>query len=112
MIIKKALRKKELNTKNWKIWDYPISKDIGIAVQEISGRAPAAGATINKVCKEIVYVIRGSGHIFINGRKSAISEGDAFVISPEERSFITGKMRIITITSPDWYPRQCEKVEE
>lgn len=47
------------------VWEYPINdKDINIGVAQINGRYPEKGYAINEKCKEIIYVISGSGVLY------------------------------------------------
>lgn len=42
--------------------DYPMTDaDINVAVIKINGRSPKAGYQINTTCKELLYIMSGSG---------------------------------------------------
>mgnify|MGYP001607984401 CR=1 FL=1 len=116
MIIKKNQRKKEKISGKGIIYDYPVkSKKMGFSVQELDertpGRIPERGEYKNKICNEICYVISGKGSVFINNKKINISEGDIYFVKPNQKSFlIAKKIKILTITKPDWYKEQCEVV--
>ena len=42
-----------------------------------------------------------------------MKKGEVIVINPKEKSYlIAKKVKMITITVPDWYPAQCKNVRE
>lgn len=113
MIIKKGQTKKERIAKGGIVYDYPVkSKEMGFSVQELNGRVPDEGAYKNKICKEICYVIEGSGKIFIDDEELILDEGDIYFIEPGQKSYIMAEgLKLLTITQPDWYEEQCEVVQ-
>jgi mannose-6-phosphate isomerase-like protein (cupin superfamily) len=57
--------------------EYPMDdKDINGAVIELSGRYPVKGRTMNEKCKEMAYVIGGSGKIVVEDKEIQLNEGD------------------------------------
>lgn len=45
--------------------DYPCQdKDINFAVININGRSPKSGYQVNTGCKELLYIISGSGTLY------------------------------------------------
>lgn len=112
MIIRKGETKKE-GISNGIVWDYPMpSKETGLAVQELNGRVPEKGRFLNKICNEICFVIKGSCTLFLDEKKFDIYEGDVFIIKHGQKShLIANKLKMLTITSPDWHPEQCEIVD-
>ncbi|VVB60637.1 Uncharacterised protein [uncultured archaeon] len=113
MLIGKGRRKKEQLQKKAIVWDYPMpSEDIGFAVQELNGRVPDSGWMRNKICNELCFVIKGKGIVFVESEKYEINEGDVFIISPGKKSYIVANgLKILAVTSPNWYAEQCESVE-
>ena len=114
MIIRKCERKMEQIAKTGFVWDYKLPDEgIGIAVQKLNGRVPDSGQLMNTVCNEICYVISGSGIVFIEDEKYEVGEGDIFTIDAGQKSYIIAKdLHFVAVTSPDWYPEQCETVDE
>lgn len=114
MLIKKKQRTKEQFGNNGLVWDYPMPEDkIGIALQELDGRVPDSGWGRNNICYEVCYAISGTAEVFVGDRKYEVAEGDIFVIKPREKSYIIGHdLKILTVTSPNWYKEQCEILVE
>ncbi len=114
MLIKKKDSIKEVDTKECKIWDYRLpSQDTGISVQKIAGRFPKAGWSRNNVCKEVCFVLSGAGVVCVGNKNHKVAKGDVVVINPGEKSYVRAKsMEILVVTSPDWYPDQCEFLEK
>jgi len=107
MIIKKSERKKHINSPICTAYEYDTGdKDINIAFIEISGRYPDKGRVMNKVCKEIVFVVKGKGKVVIDGKELLISEGDALFIQPNQKYYFDGKLEITASCHPTWYPEQ------
>jgi mannose-6-phosphate isomerase-like protein (cupin superfamily) len=107
MIVKKSERKKHFNSSKCIAYEYPLEdKDINIACIEINGKYPDKGRVMNKVCKEIVFVVKGKGKVVIDGKELLISEGDAIFIQPNQKYYFDGKLEITTSCHPTWYPEQ------
>jgi mannose-6-phosphate isomerase-like protein (cupin superfamily) len=82
-------------------------KDLDIARITIDGRYPAKGHLINKVIKEIIYVLGGSGVVGVGDKEYILRPGDAVFIKPKERYYLRGKsMRLLVPCSPAFYPEQ------
>jgi len=111
MIIKKADTNIEHFAKG-KIFDYPLPDGkIGISYQEHNGRVPNKGWGVNKVCYEIYFIVDGKASIFIDNEKAIIEKGDIVIIYPNQKSYIiTNNLKLVTITSPNWYKKQYEEV--
>jgi mannose-6-phosphate isomerase-like protein (cupin superfamily) len=111
-LIKKSERVKHVNSPACIAYAYEHKdKDINIAFIEIKGRYPDKGRVVNKVCKEIVFVVKGKGKIEVNGKELLISEGDSVLIQPNQKYFFEGKLEIIAACSPTWYPEQHLEVD-
>lgn len=89
-------------------WD---DKDINGAVVELSGRYPDKGRAVNLKCKELAYVVKGSGKVAIEGKEIEIQERDLILIEPGERYFWQGNLIMFMSCTPAWYPEQHKEVE-
>jgi mannose-6-phosphate isomerase-like protein (cupin superfamily) len=107
MLVKKSERKKHFNSSKCIAYEYPLEdKDINIAFIEINGRYPDNCRVTNKICKELIFVIKGNGKIEIDNKEFLINEGDSVLIQPNQKYFFEGKLEIITSCHPAWYPEQ------
>ncbi|MCK5084230.1 MAG: cupin domain-containing protein [Candidatus Pacebacteria bacterium] len=92
--------------------EYPLGdKDINGAVIELDGRYPDRGRTVNLVCKEMAYIIKGFGKLVIEDKETELREGDLVLIEVGEKFFWEGNMRIFMPCTPAWYPEQHKEVE-
>ncbi|MDO8663406.1 MAG: cupin domain-containing protein [Candidatus Wildermuthbacteria bacterium] len=92
--------------------EYPLGdKDINGAVIELTGRYPGKGRVINLRCKELAYVIKGSGKVVVEGKEVKLQEGDLILIEPGEKFFWEGNMTMFMPCTPAWYPEQHKEVE-
>lgn len=92
--------------------EYPLEdKDINGAVIKINGRYPEKGRTVNLVCKELAYFLKGSGRVVIEGKEIKFKEGDLVLIEAGEKFFWEGDMEIFMPCAPAWYPEQHKEVE-
>lgn len=92
--------------------EYPLGdEDINGAVIKLSGRYPDEGRVVNEECKELAYVISGSGVLVIEGKKVELSEGDMVLIEPGERYYWDGSMTMFVPCTPAWSPEQHKEVE-
>ncbi len=113
MLIKKEKVKFKRNSKSCSVWEYELpSRSLGFAVAKITGRYPESGASLNKKCDEIYYVMKGKGKIYYDGRLYKIKKGDAFLIKRGKKYWVEGKNLILALpTSPAWYPEQYKNVK-
>ena len=92
--------------------EYPLGdKDINGAIVELTGRYPNTGRVVNLKCKELAYVIQGSGRIVVENEEINLKEGDLILIEPGEKYFWDGNLTIFTPCTPAWYPEQHKEVE-
>ena len=111
-MIKKSERKKHANSPKCIAYEYPLGdKNINIAFIEIKGRYPDKGRVTNKVCKELVFVVKGKGKIEVDDKKLLISEGDSVFINANQKYFFDGNLEIVTPCYPAWYPEQHVEVD-
>lgn len=86
-------------------------KDINGAVIEINGRYPDKGRAMNTKCKEMAYVVKGSGRAVVEGKEIKFKEGDLILIEAGEKFFWEGKMTIFMSCIPAWHAGQYKEVE-
>lgn len=87
--------------------EYPLKdKDIGGAVIEIRGRYPDKARIVNLECKELIYVLEGSGKVFVEGKASNFTKGDMFVICPKEKYYWQANCVVLICCTPPFDPKQ------
>ena len=92
--------------------EYPLGdKDINGAVIKLNGRYPDKERTVNLECKELAYIIKGSGILVIEGEEIKLNEGDLVLIEMGEKFFWEGNMKIFVPCTPAWHPEQHKEVE-
>ena len=98
---------------NAKVFEYNLCyKDIDWCIAEVSGRFPDKGWVMNTVCKEMVYIISGSGKIVIDGKgETHFETGDVVLVEPNEKYYWVAKAKLGITCSPTWYPEQHKTVE-
>ena len=91
--------------------EYPMGdKDINGATIELNGRYPDTGRVVNEVCKELVYVIEGTGILAVEGEEVQLAHGDLALIEPGEKYFFDGKLKLFVPCVPAWYPEQHKNI--
>lgn len=112
-VIHKNQTKVFKNSKVCTAIEYPLGdNDINGAIIELNGRYPDKGMVVNLECKELAYVIKGSGNLVVENRKVALREGDLALIEPGEKYFWEGDMTIFVPCTPAWYSEQHKEVAE
>lgn len=92
--------------------EYPLGdKDINGAVIELDGRYPDKGRVVNLKCKELAYVISGSGRIVLNDKEMNFNEGDLILIQAGEKYFWEGRVAMLMSCTPAWYPEQHKEIK-
>ena len=93
--------------------EYPLEdKDINGAVIELNGRYPDKGAVVNQKCKELAYIVKGSGKLVVEGKETLLNEGDLALIEAGEKYYWEGNMTMFMPCTPAWYPEQHKEVAE
>lgn len=110
-IVKNQQTKIFQNSKVCKAIEYPLGdKDINGAVIELNGRYPDKGRVVNLKCKELAYVVKGSGKLIVEGKEVELNEGDLALIEPGEKYFWDGNMTMFMPCTPAWYPEQHKEI--
>jgi mannose-6-phosphate isomerase-like protein (cupin superfamily) len=92
--------------------EFPFGdKDLNIAVVTVHGRYPDKGHLMNKVCKEIAYVVSGKGSVGVDNEVHELNPGDAVLIEPGERFFWEGEqLQMLMPCAPAFFPEQHVEV--
>mgnify|MGYP001558260081 FL=1 len=92
--------------------EYPMNdKDINAAVGKITGRYPDSNRVVNTKCKELAYVISGSGKVVVEDKEYLLNVGDVVLIEPGERYYWEGHFDVFMPCTPAWYSEQHQEVE-
>ena len=112
-VIKKNDAEKGTNSEVCKTIEYSFGdKDIDLGVATITGRFPESGYGMNTICKELVYVLEGTGSLFIEGREITFSEGDSILIEKNEKYFWKSDYcKISMACTPAWSREQHEMIQ-
>ena len=111
-IIRKNQAEKIKNNDVSDAFEYPSDdKDINGAVIELNGRYPDKGRVVNLECKELVYIIDGSGKVVVEGEEVKLNSGDILLIKPRERYFCEGNLKFLVSSTPAWNEGQYKKVD-
>jgi mannose-6-phosphate isomerase-like protein (cupin superfamily) len=106
-IVKKSEARSVCNGKDCLVIEYPLGfNDINGAVGILSGRYPSKGYATNSKCKELVYVIAGSGILVVNGETLDLKEGDLVCVEPGEKYYFDAHMTIFMPCVPAWNENQ------
>ena len=92
--------------------EYPMGdKNINGTIIKLNGRYPDKGRVVNLECKELVYIVKGSGKITVESKEIKLEKGDLILIEPKEKYFWEGKFNMFVSCAPAWYPEQHKSVE-
>lgn len=95
------------NSDKCKGLEYPLNdKDINFSMATITGRYPEKGYCTNEECKELIYVINGSGTLNKKDEAIEFEKGDVILIDKKEKYFWDGNCTIIMPCTPAWNPEQ------
>lgn len=108
-IIQSSKTKKIQASPTTAIWEFVMEeKSISGAIAEIKNRYPEKGFAVNKVSKELAFVISGNGYVITSEIKQPINVGDLIFLDKGE-SFAWEAQKSLTIfmaTTPKFDPRQ------
>ncbi|HSX28506.1 MAG TPA: AraC family ligand binding domain-containing protein [Candidatus Saccharimonadales bacterium] len=106
-IVKLNQTQKFQNSATCTAFEYPSDdKDINGAVITLNGRYPEKGYAMNEVCKELVYVVEGTGQLTVGDETQTLQQGDLALLLPGEKYFFEGELTMFMPCSPAWYPEQ------
>ncbi len=88
-----------------------LDKDIDCGVNVINGRYPEKGYAVNEECKELVYILEGTGTINKKDEMIKFAKDDVILIDKGEYYYWDGNCKIILICTPAWSKAQCKVVE-
>lgn len=110
--IAKAQAQKFANSPTCTVYEYVFGDaDINGALGVINGRYPETGWVVNKICKELVYVVSGSGSLRTRSQYQPLAAGDSALIPPGEAYYFEGKdLAVLMPCAPAWYPEQHEEL--
>ncbi len=93
--------------------DYPMQdKDINFAVIKISSRSPKTGYQMNTSCKELLYILNGSGTLYLKDKeKTSFKEGDVILLDKKECYAFEGNFEAAVPCTPAWTSEQHQYVD-
>lgn len=82
------------------------------ATAVIKGRYPERGYVMNKVCKELVYILEGSGTLIMPSGSVSFAKGDELFIDAGEVYAWEGDMVVYMATTPLFDPAQYVEIDD
>jgi mannose-6-phosphate isomerase class I len=111
-VVKKSQVKKVKSSDNCTAYEYSLGdKDIDFAVIDLKGRYPSKGKVVNKVCKELAFILEGSVILNVDGEDVQLEKGDEVLIMPNEKYFWNGRCKLLTACTPSWYIEQHKNIK-
>lgn len=108
-IIQSSKTKKIQASPTTTIWEFMMKeKAISGAIAEIKDRYPEKGFAVNKVSKELAFVISGNGYVITSEIKQPINVGDLIFLDKGE-SFAweaKGALTLFMANTPKFDPEQ------
>lgn len=100
------------NSKFCSVYEYFMEdKEINGALVKLKGRYPDEGYAMNLRCRELVYVIEGSGKLVTNDKEIVLVAGDLILILPNEKYFWEGTMKLFVSATPPWTIDQYVRIK-
>lgn len=99
------------NSKACKGYSFPnTGNEINGAIISVAGRYPVTGFLVNEVCKELVYITKGSGKLTLTGESQTFNKGDVVYIENGEKFAWEGDFEGFFVCTPTFYPEQHKEV--
>ncbi len=91
--------------------EYPLGEEtLDASVAKISGRYPDEGWVLNRVSKEIAFVVSGQGKLVHENGEETLGKGDVVLLEPGEKFYWDGTMEIFISCAPAWKYAQYEHI--
>lgn len=112
-IIKQKEATQGTNADNCNTLEYSFSdKKIDLGVAIIKGRYPESGFCMNTKCKELIYVVEGSGILYFDNSNTTFSQGDSVLINKNEKYYWESNYcKVAMICTPAFSKEQYKLVE-
>lgn len=111
-LIHKEQAQEYKNSSTCVAYEYALNDPaINIAVVTISGRYPDIGRVMNEKCKEIAFVMEGTGTVFINENEVSLKKGDVVLIEPKEKIYWEGNLTMLMPCTPAWTSDQHKQID-
>lgn len=112
-IIRLEETEKHNNSDKCEVLEYRFGdKDIDCGTAIISGRYPDSGYCMNEKCKELIYVLEGTGTLHKKNETIEFCRGDAILIDKGEAYYWDAHCTVLMPCTPAWYPEQHKLIEE
>ena len=106
-LIKQSQANKIQATQSTLFYEYFANdKTMGGALITINGRYPDHGFALNQICKELAYIIKGTGTLATENSIANFTEGDSLFIPPNEKFVWEGSFTMYVVTTPAFDPKQ------
>ena len=92
-------------------------QELSLAIAELNGDKVICAAetekpfAVNKVCKELIYILAGEGKIVFEHKTFEFKVGDALLILPGEKYYWQGQFKAATFSTPAWSAEQHQAVD-
>jgi mannose-6-phosphate isomerase-like protein (cupin superfamily) len=91
--------------------EYPLGdEDINAAVIKLNGRYPETGRAVNTNCKEMGYIVEGTGKLGVEDKTVELKKGDVVLIEAGEKYYWEGNLIMFMPCTPAWTPEQHKLV--
>ena len=112
-LIKLDEAKKGANSNECKTLEYSFDdKDIDLGIATITGRYPEKGYCVNKISKELIYVLDGSGKLYFDGEYIEFKKGDSILIEPNEKYYWDVSYCIVSMSCTPAWTKEQHKIED
>lgn len=112
-VIKKNNAIKGANSDKCKTLEYSFNdKDIDLGIATITGRYPEKGYCVNKISKELIYVLEGTGKIYFDNNYIEFEKGDSILVKPGEKYYWCTEYCVVSMScTPAWNEKQHKLVQ-
>lgn len=94
--------------------DYKTTdKDINFAIIKINGRSPKTGYQLNEECKELLYIMKGNGILYLKEKQKEIefNQKDVIIIDKKEAYAFDGDFEAAVPCTPAWEENQHKYID-
>lgn len=89
--------------------EYALGEEqIDASLSKITGRYPDEGWVMNRISKEVVFVVSGQGRLVHEEGEEILGQGDVLLIDAGEKFYWEGKMELFIACAPAWKYAQYE----
>ncbi len=89
-----------------------LSGDLSVARIKVDGRHPLDGYFANQICDSMMYILEGTGSIFVKQEEYKVKNDTVVHIGKKEEYYFEGEFVFLYISTPPFDDNQLKVIQQ